>query len=55
MQMPQQEYQLSETRPGVYSRAAPALVMVGKWALSFKITPSNAPAFTALILDQANG
>ena len=33
MQMPQQEYQLTETQPGVYSRAAPALVMVGKWAL----------------------
>jgi copper transport protein len=55
MQMPQQEYQLTETRPGIYSRSAPALVMVGKWALSFQITPKNAPAFTALILDQANG
>ena len=55
MQMPQQEYQLTETQPGVYSRAAPALVMVGKWALSFQITPKTGPAFTALILDQANG
>jgi copper transport protein len=55
MQMPQQEYQLTEIRPGVYSRAAPALVMVGKWALAFQIAPKNAPAFTALILDQANG
>jgi copper transport protein len=55
MQMPQQEYQLTETLPGVYSRAAPALVMVGKWALAFQIAPKNAPAFTALILDQANG
>ncbi len=55
MQMPQQEYQLAETRPGVYSRAAPALVMVGKWALAFQVAPKNAPAFTALILDQANG
>ncbi len=55
MQMPQQEYQLTENQPGVYSRAAPALVMVGKWALAFQITPKNAPAFTALILDQANG
>ena len=26
MQMPQQQYQLSETRPGLYSRAAPALI-----------------------------
>jgi hypothetical protein len=55
MQMPQQEYQLTETRPGVYSRAAPALVTVGKWALAFQIAPKNAPAFTALILEQADG
>jgi copper transport protein len=55
MQMPQQEYQLAEKQPGVYSRAAPALVMVGRWALDFQIAPKNAPAFNALILDQANG
>jgi copper transport protein len=55
MQMPQQEYQLAETQPGVYSRSAPALVMVGKWALSFQITPPGGRSFTALILDQANG
>jgi copper transport protein len=55
MQMPQQEYQLTETQPGVYSRAAPALVMVGKWGLSFQITPRSGPPFTALIVDQANG
>jgi copper transport protein len=55
MQMPQQEYQLTETQPGLYSHAAPALVMVGKWALAFQITPKSAPPFTALILDQANG
>jgi copper transport protein len=55
MQMPQQEYQLTETRPGVYSRSAPALVMVGKWALAFQVAPKGGPTFTALILDQANG
>jgi copper transport protein len=55
MEMPQQEYQLTETQPGLYSRAAPALVMVGKWALAFQIAPKDAPPFTALILDQANG
>ena len=55
MLMPQQEYQLSETRPGVYSRAAPALVMVGRWALAFQITPKTGTPFTALIVDQANG
>jgi copper transport protein len=55
MQMPQQEYQLAETAPGVYSRAAPALVMVGRWGLTFQVTPRQGPAFTALIVDQANG
>jgi copper transport protein len=55
MQMPQQEYALREVSPGVYSRSAPALVMVGKWGLSFQITPPGAAPFTALIVDQANG
>jgi len=55
MQMPQQEYQLTETQPGVYARAAPALVMVGRWGLTFQVTPRQGPPFTALIVDQANG
>jgi copper transport protein len=55
MQMPQQTYQLAETQPGLYSRAAPALVMVGKWALNFQVAPRGGTAFNALILDQANG
>ena len=55
MQMPQQEYQLTETQPGVYSRAAPALIMAGKWGLSFQVQPKNAPPFTALIVDEASG
>jgi copper transport protein len=55
MQMPQQEYQLTETQPGVYSRSAPALVMVGRWGLSFQITPKGGEPFTALIVDQADG
>jgi len=55
MQMPQQQYQLRETQPGVYSRAAPALVMVGRWGLTFQIAPSGGSPFTALIVDRANG
>ena len=55
MQMPQQQYQLTETQPGVYSRSAPALVMVGRWGLSFQVTPKNGAPFTALIVDQADG
>jgi copper transport protein len=55
MQMPEQEYQLTETKPGIYTRAAPALVMVGHWGLSFTITPPGAPPFDALIVDHATG
>ena len=55
MQMPQQQYQLRETRPGLYSRAAPALIMVGKWGLSFQVSPPGSPPFSALIVDEANG
>jgi copper transport protein len=55
MVMPQQEYQLTEIQPGVYSRTAPALVMVGRWALQYQITPPGGQPFTALIVDQANG
>jgi copper transport protein len=55
MQMPQQEYQLTETAPGVYSRSAPALVMAGPWGLNFQIAPPGAAPFTALIVDQADG
>ena len=44
MQMPQQQYGLTETQPGIYSRSAPALVMVGKWGLSFQIAPKGASA-----------
>jgi copper transport protein len=55
MQMPQQEYQLKETAPGIYSRSAPALIMVGRWGLAFQVAPRGVPPFTALIVDQANG
>jgi copper transport protein len=55
MQMPQQEYQLAETSPGVYSRKAPALVMVGSWGLTLNVTPNGKPPFTALVVDHAAG
>lgn len=55
MQMPQEEYQLAETQPGVYSHAAPALVMAGDWSLAFQIAPNGSPPFNALILDHAYG
>jgi copper transport protein len=55
MQMQQQAYQLDERSPGVYSRAAPALVMVGHWGLGFQIAPPNGKPFNALVVDKARG
>ena len=55
MAMPQQEYSLRQTAPGIYSRSAPALVMVGRWGLTFQITPPGGRPFTALIVDHAEG
>ena len=55
MQMPNQEYQLAASGPGLYTRKAPALVMVGHWGLSFTITPKGGRQFTALVVDHANG
>ena len=55
MEMGNQEYQLTETAPGVYSHPAPALVMVGHWGLTFNVTPKGGQPFTALVVDQATG
>jgi copper transport protein len=55
MEMGEQEYRLPETAPGTYERAAPALVMVGHWGLSFDIAvPGQAP-FTVVLVDHATG
>jgi copper transport protein len=55
MEMQNQEYRLSETSPGVYSHASPALVMVGHWGLTFNVTPSGGQPFNVLLVDRANG
>ncbi len=55
MQMGNEEYQLGETSPGVYSHSAPALVMAGRWGLLFSITPKQGNPFTAFIVDKAGG
>jgi copper transport protein len=55
MEMGQQAYHLSETAPGTYGRAAPALVMVGHWGLSFQIAPPGQKPFTVLLVDKASG
>lgn len=55
MEMGQQAYHLSETAPGTYGHAAPALVMVGHWGLSFQIAPPGQKPFTVLLVDKASG
>ena len=49
MEMGNVAYHLPETAPGLYARSAPALVMVGHWALSFDIrppAPAHSPYFS---------
>jgi copper transport protein len=55
MEMQQQAYQLEETAPGLYSRSAPALVMVGHWGLTFRIEPPGKPPLSVFVLDRAGG
>jgi copper transport protein len=55
MEMGEQSYRLRELRPGVFSKSAPALVMVGHWALQFEVTPSAGKPFIVTLLDKASG
>jgi copper transport protein len=55
MEMGQQAYHLAETRAGLYEHAAPALVMVGHWGITFEIQPPGGQPFTVLLVDRASG
>ena len=55
MEMGQQAYALKESSPGVYTHAAPALVMVGHWGITFGIEPPGGRPFDVLLIDRANG
>jgi copper transport protein len=55
MEMGQQAYALKESAPGVYSHSAPALVMVGHWAITFEVQPPGGQPFDVLLVDRANG
>lgn len=55
MEMPTQAYRLAETSPGVYERSSEALVMVGRWGVTFEIQPSGALAFDVVVVDHARG
>jgi copper transport protein len=55
MDAQQQTYTLPEKSPGTYTRAAPALVMVGHWGLGLTITPKGGTPVQLLVEDRANG
>ena len=55
MEMGEQSYRLREQRPGVFSKSAPALVMVGHWGLQFEVTPPSGKPFVVTLLDKASG
>jgi copper transport protein len=55
MEMGEQSYRFTERRPGVYSKSAPALVMVGHWGLLFEVTPPVGKPFEVTLLDKASG
>lgn len=55
MEMPTLSYTLPDRGGGLYERSAPALVMVGRWALTFQIQPQHGEPFPVLVVDRANG
>jgi copper transport protein len=55
MEMGRQAYTLPEVAPGVYRRAAPALVMVGHWGIAFQVQAPNGQVFQVLVVDRAGG
>jgi copper transport protein len=55
MEMGEQSYRFRETQPGVFSKSAPALVMVGHWAIQFEVKPPQAAPFVVTLLDKASG
>jgi copper transport protein len=55
MTMSELAYRLPERAPGTFARSAPALVMVGHWAVTFEVTPPNGPAFDVVLVDHATG
>lgn len=55
MEMGRQEYELTETAPGTYSRETSALVMAGRWGLTVRVAPPGAEPISVTILDHAEG
>jgi copper transport protein len=55
MDMGELGYRFREARPGTFSKSAPALVMVGHWAIAFEVTPPGGQPFVITLLDKAGG
>jgi len=55
MEMGTQSYRFRQTRPGSFSKLAPALVMVGHWGLQFEVTIPGQQPFVVTLLDKAGG
>ena len=55
MDMGELSYRFRESQPGTFSKSAPALVMVGHWALAFGVTPPGEQPFVVTLLDKASG
>jgi len=55
MDMGELSYRFRESQPGTFSKSAPALVMVGHWALAFEVTPPGEQPFVVTLLDKASG
>jgi copper transport protein len=55
MDMQELSYSFPERQPGVYSRSAPALVMVGHWGLQYQITIPGKTPIDVLLVDKAGG
>jgi len=55
MEMPTQAYRLAERSPGLYEHSTAALVMVGRWGLTFQVEPPGGQPFDVVVLDHASG
>jgi copper transport protein len=55
MEMPTQAYRLEERSPGLYEHTIAALVMVGRWGLTFEVEPPGGRPFDVVVVDRANG
>jgi copper transport protein len=56
MEMQQQAYRLPPHPAPLYAKGSlPSLVMVGRWALTFTVTPPGAAPFNVVLVDHAQG